>query len=214
MTAFRYFSAAAVLLLSACSLLPDDHGMAYLDAEEQPESKVPAGMTLNTFETYPIPELPVVPPAPDAFEVPMPSPYQEEAGESSVASLTEYQSTDSNPRLERDGAGTLILRLDGGFANNWAKVTEALARSPLKLNDLNRSTGSYYLEMLTREDEEDRSWWDRLWGESEPVLAVYILKMNRARNGVYLSLLKDDDNLADETLTKDVLEEIKRQLGK
>ncbi|MAD46900.1 MAG: hypothetical protein CMH98_18045 [Oceanospirillaceae bacterium] len=212
MTASRTLSLTAILLLSGCSLLPDDNGMAYLDAEEKAATRVPEGMQLNTAQAYPIPSLPVTPATPTEFEVPMPSPYVEEDTET-VSSLTEYQSTDSNPRLEQDGAGTMILRLDGGFANNWAKVTEALGASSLKLTDLNRSTGTYYLEITTREAEEDRGWWDSLWGSDEPETAVYLLKMNRARNGVYLSLLTDTDTLAGEALTQDVLEEIKRQLS-
>ena len=35
MTASRTLSLTAILLLSGCSLLPDDNGMAYLDAEEK-----------------------------------------------------------------------------------------------------------------------------------------------------------------------------------
>lgn len=213
MTASRTLMLLAVLMASGCSLLPDDNAMAYLDAEEQPETQVPAGSTpLNTAQAYPIPELPVTPAKPTEFEVPMPAAYREEQGED-VATLTEYQATDANARLEQDGAGTLILRLDGNYANNWARVTEALAASSLKMTDLNRSTGTYYLEVVTRAADENLSWWGRLWGNDEPEVAVYMLKMNRARNGVYLSLLTDADTLADEALTRDVLEEIKRQLS-
>jgi len=214
MSMFRIVTLSGVMLMTACSLLPDDNGMAYLQAKEAAPTKVPAGMKLATKDAYQIPDLPVQPAKPKSFEVPMPAAYQEDSNADDVSSLAEYQSTDSNARLERDGAGTLILRLDGGYANNWANVTEALAQSPLKLTDLNRSTGTYYLEILTREEDKDRSWWSRLWGDSEPELAVYMLKMNRARNGVYLSLLTDADTLAEEALTKDVLEEIQRQLNK
>ena len=78
-----------------------------------------------------------------------------------------------------------------------AAVTEAIAASDLKLTDLNRSTGTYYLELNKTEVVDERSWWDKLWGEELVTTATYLLKMNRSRQGVYLSLLTDADNLAE-----------------
>src|SRR5690606_36956569 len=129
-----------------------------------------------------------------------------------VATLNEYRAVAMNPRLEKDGAGTLILRLDGGFAAAWAEVTDALAASDLKMTDLNRSTGTWYLAMELPVAEENRGWWSRLWGSDKTEVRTYLLKMSRARLGVYLSLLTDADSLADETLTAQVLNEIKVQL--
>ncbi len=210
----RLIALVAVLWQTGCSLLPDDRAMNYLQAEEQPATRTPVGMTLATSQAYPIPVLPQQPEKPTQFEVPRPAPYVPESGGETVSSLSEYQNTGLNPRLEHDGAGTLILRLDGSFAADWAAVTEALSRSELKLSDLNRSTGTYYLAMKTRVPEEELGWWDRMWGNEEVITTTYLLKMNRARNGVYLSLLTDADTLAEEDLTKQILNEIKRQLDK
>ncbi|MCD8521234.1 MAG: outer membrane protein assembly factor BamC [Saccharospirillaceae bacterium] len=209
----------AVAMLSGCSWMFGDtfrdRAMDYLEAEEQAPTRTEQDIRLLTSDAYAIPVTPVTPVKPSGFETPQPQRFiAEDDDTDSVASLSEYRSEALNPRLEKDGAGTLILRLDGGFAGAWASVTEALSASALKLTDLNRSTGTFYLEMQTRNDAEQLSWWDRFWGKDNSVTETYLLKMNRARQGVYLSLLTDADNLAGEALTADVLNEIKAQLEK
>ncbi|WP_430462024.1 outer membrane protein assembly factor BamC [Thalassolituus sp. LLYu03] len=199
-------------LASACSLLPDDQAMAYLQADEQAATQSVDGIQLTTSDAYPIPDLPGNPAKPNEFEVPRPAPFVGEEEAETVTSLSEFRNGAVNPRLEKDGAGSLILRLDGSYASNWAVVTEALGKTALKLTDLNRSTGTYYLEMKTVTRKEDCGWWASLWGCDEFRTEAYLLKMNRARNGVYLSLLTDADTLAEEALTADVLNEIKAKL--
>lgn len=203
---------ALAAVSAACSLLPDDQAMAYLQAEEQPLTRVPAGTELAVQDAYPIPTLAQQQQRPGSFEVPRPAPYIEDNDADAVTSLNEYSSGAINARMDKDGAGSAILRLDGSYASNWAAVTEAIAASDLRLSDLNRSTGTYYLEMQTVVPAEERGWWASLWGSDEIISETYLLKMNRARNGVYLSLLTDADTLADESLTLDVLKQIKSKL--
>lgn len=213
----RILLLVAVITLSGCSLFGDrfrDRAMDYLSSEEQPATQTPEGMQLAFVDRYVVPKLPVEPARPTSFSVPAPQPLNaEEAAADTVASLVDYRKEALNPRLERDGAGTLILRLDGGFAQAWAEVTDAVAASSLKLLDLNRSTGTWYLEMKRAVAEQERGWWSRLWGTNKEVTETYLLKMSRARTGVYLSLLTDADTLADEALTDAVLNEIKTKLG-
>lgn len=202
-----------VVLLSGCSLFGvRDRAMDYLQAEEQPATRTPEGVTLATADRYQIPPLAVTPARPDNFSVPTPQPLNLTVPEETVASLSDYRNEALNPRLEKDGAGTLILRLDGGFATAWAKVTDAVAASSLQLSDLNRSTGTWYLQTEEAVAEEERGWWSRLWGSNKTATRTYLLKMSRARLGVYLSLLTDTDTLASEELTAAVLNEIKTQL--
>lgn len=209
----RVFLLAGVVCLSGCSLFGiSDRAMDYLQAQEQPPTRTADGKPLPVSDRYVIPPLAITPEVPESFTVPAPQPLLDEMPEETVTSLNEFRAVAMNPRLEKDGAGTLILRLDGGFAAAWAEVTDALAASDLKLTDLNRSTGTWYLEMTSLVAEEDRSWWARLWGSDTTEVRTYLLKMSRARLGVYLSLLTDADTLAEETLTAQVLNEIKVQL--
>lgn len=211
----RIFLLVGVALLSGCSWFGvRDRAMDYLQAEEGVATRTD-GRQLPLADRYPIPPLAEAPVRPTRFSVPAPQPLTEaDINEDTVASLSDYRSEALNPRLEKDGAGTQILRLDGGFAAAWARVTDAVAASSLKLTDLNRSTGTWYLEMEEAVPEAERGWWSRLWGSNKTATRTYLLKMSRARLGVYLSLLTDADTLASEELTAAVLNEIKTQLDK
>jgi len=206
-----------VSLLSGCSLFGDtfdDRAENYLTTEELPVIQLADDSPELAFrDANVIPELPVEPQQPESFETPRPLVFVAQVNdETVVTSLAQYRSEALNPRLDKDGAGTEILRLDLGFAASWAAVTEAIAASDLKLTDLNRSTGTYYLELNKTEVVDERSWWDKLWGEELVITATYLLKMNRSRQGVYLSLLTDADNLAEAEQTSRVLAEIENQL--
>ena len=152
---------------------------------------------------------------PDEFEVPRPAKLVAELEEPEVVSLSEYQGIELNPRLERDGAGTMVLRMDGRYAVAWTAVSEVLKEASFKVDDLNRSIGTYYISLEKLQPNQEQSLWDWLFGgEEELVVEEYLLKMHRSRLGVYLSLQKDIDNLADEALTETVLVEIKDLLLK
>lgn len=208
-----------LLCLSGCSTLFgdtfSDRSDDYLQARPTPDTQVPEGSKpLAVQDTMPIPELAVVPAAPAHFEVPRPAPLlDEDDSDSDSASLTQYQSEALNPRLDQDGAGTQILRLDSGYAQSWARVTEAIAATDLTLTDLNRSTGTFFLELEVADTESEQGFWSSLFNRrAENEIKVYLLKMNRAHSGVYLSLLTDSDNLAGTEVTNNVLSEILRQL--
>jgi outer membrane protein assembly factor BamC len=130
-------------------------------------------------------------------------------------SLAELKSDALNPRLERDGAGTQVLRLDGRFAIAWTAVAEALAKSDYSLTDLNRSTGTYYITIFDPEAEQpERSFWQWLTNSNELGVDVdYLLKMNRSRLGVYLSLQKDLETLADDKLAVSFLSDMQELLA-
>lgn len=221
MMKFAFLKLTAIVMTafvaSGCSLFGDtfnDRAENYLTSGELPVIKLADDSPELTFrDANVIPELPVEPKQPDSFETPRPLVFIAETNdEAVVTSLAQYRSEALNPRLDRDGAGTEILRLDLGFAASWAAVTEAIAASDLKLTDLNRSTGTYYLELSKTKVVDERSWWDKLWGEELVTTATYLLKMNRSRQGVYLSLLTDADNLAEAEQTSRVLAEIETQL--
>ncbi len=215
----KYLILAMIAGLSGCSTLFGDkfrdRADDYLTAKPAKEAVDLQGQPLAKTDSLPIPELAREVEQPDAFELPQPQRLVVEAAEpeSQSASLNQFNSTELNPRLDRDGSGSRILRLDGNFALTWAEVTEALAASDINLVDLNRSLATWYLELQTVQQEDTRGWWSRLWNrEPESETTTYLLKLNRAHNGVYLSLLSDVDALADDTLAESVFVEIKTQL--
>lgn len=204
--------------VSACSFLFGDtfHDRAndYLSTREYEQIQIAEGMEELEFrDQYAIPELLSEPAFPESFETPRALLFVEEADEDNITTLREYRSDILNPQLDKDGAGTLILRLGSSYAASWEAVTQAINISELKMTDLNRSTGTYYLELDNPNLEDTRSWWDKLWGEEFVTTSTYLLKMSRSRHGVYLSLLTDADNLADTELTERVLSEIQNKLA-
>ena len=209
---------ALAVLLSGCSgFLGErfrDRADDYLVVKDIEPTLDVNGAAVGGQDLYPIPPLANTPATPSSFEVPKPDPL--EGGddiEESSQSLASYQSQALNPRLENDGSGSLVLRMDGNFAQAWSAVTDALTKTPLKVNDLNRSVGTWFLELSDRQSEEEIGWWGRLWGsEPELVTGTYLLKMNRSRTGVYVSLLKEDDKLASPELTDSVLRVLTKQL--
>lgn len=210
----RLLLIAAVVFASGCSLFGDryrDRSLDYLRTTEQAPTLTEAGTPVPSVDRYPIPDLAVSTSQPDEFVTPRPEPLIVEQADQST-SFNQYSSEALNPRIENDGAGTMILRVDGSFAQAWVSTTDAIAESSLTLTDLNRSTGTWYLEMQKTIAAKDRGWWSRLWGKDKQVVETNMLKITRARQGAYLSLLTDADNLADEALTETVLNELKDRL--
>ena len=206
----------SVLLLGGCSLFGDrfrDRSLDYLTAAEQPAIVQADGTPVPSIDRYRIPAVAVADTKADKFELPAPLPLVI-ADDKDSASLNDYRSESLNPRLEHDGSGALVLHLDGGFAQAWTAVTDAIAASSLKMTDLNRSTGTWYVDIEAKTLAKDRGWWARLWNKDKVETKTYLLKMNRARLGAYLSLLSDAETLASAELNSQVLNEIKQQLEK
>lgn len=193
-----------------------DRSEGYLAAREGKPLVDTKGNLMPVQDSYPVPALPAGTQSQlsGTFELPMPERLVvERTAEPQTATLSQYQSTELNPRLARDGSGSETLLLDTGFANAWAVVTEALANMDYKLTDLNRSIGAYYLDIERPGTEDDLGWWSRLWGaEPEPVIDSFLLKMNRTSSGVYLSLQSDVDELADQEIARRVLSDLVDQL--
>ena len=203
--------------LSGCSWMFgdtfDNRALDYLEAQESPATQVPADITLNTYDRYPVPDVNGSQDLADEFTIPVPDPIVIDETDTGSTSLSEYQSYDLNPRIEKDGAGTEVLRLDTEFAISWAKVADAVAGTDLKMTDLNRSLGIYFLELPNPDAaNDDRSWWAKLWSDPVEPTLTYELKMVNAGEGVYVSLLQDAETLADTVTTRSVLTQVRDQL--
>ena len=207
-------SALAVLSTGCSWILGDNQALSYLDAQEAAETQVPEGMTLDTYDRFPVPELEGNPGPGEEFKIPVPAPLTVARDDTEPTSLSDFK-RELNPRFVRDGAGTLTLQINARFALAWSRVADALAVTDVKLTDLNRSIGTYFLELPNPAAEEDeRSWWGRLWGEKIEEVLPYQLKMIEAGDGVYLTLQEDAETLAEDSLTRDLLTQVKLQLEK
>lgn len=219
------FLLLAVNLTGCSAIFGDtfsDRAQGYLDSETQDRMQPVAGQAeLPIQDTYVIPDVTLSSASAiqldedGDFVVPSPQPLVITAEEDS-ASLAELQGVSLNPRLERDGAGTQVLRLNGHFAFAWTSVEEALVASDYALTDLNRSTGTYYITIFDPTAERpEKSFWQWLTNSNEIGAEVdYLLRMNRSRLGVYLSLQKDLEMLADDALAVSFLTDLQKLLVK
>jgi outer membrane protein assembly factor BamC len=216
-----------VVNLGGCSAIFgdtfSDRAQGYLTSETEERMKpVPGQAELPIQDAYVIPAMnqssvSLIQLDDDGdFVVPMPQALLVLAEDQESASLAELQEAILNPRLERDGAGTQVLRLNGHFALAWTSVAEALAKSDYTLTDLNRSTGTYYITIFDPAAElPEKSFWQWLTNSDELGVEVdYLLKMNRSRSGVYLSLQKDLETLAEDALAVSFLTDLQKILVK
>lgn len=211
-----------VLNLVGCSAIFgdtfSDRAMGYQKSKPIPEmQQLENQPALPIQDILVVPELAAAPSVKEGdheFVVPAPRMLVIDNSQQEVASLLDSQSEDLNPRLERDGAGTQILRVDGQFAVAWAAIADSIANTDYTLSDLNRSTGTYYVTIFDpTAEKEEKSFWAWLTNADELGEYVdYLLKLNRSRLGVYLSLQTDLDTLADDALATKVLSDIEKNL--
>ncbi|MEH6344143.1 MAG: outer membrane protein assembly factor BamC [Bermanella sp.] len=199
-------------LMSGCSWLFYDHDNDYLQSEIQENIKVPKRVASVEFK----PQLPI-PKAkkaelPPEFVLPRPRPLvalEEEEG----TQLTEVQNQELEANLLKDGNGTPILRLNVAFARAWSAVGEALKVADIHMSDLNRSVGTYYIELEKEAAEVEQGFWSGLLGSEPEVEKIALqVKVNRARSGVYIAVHEDQDNLAEDEQAQDLLTRIKEHL--
>lgn len=146
------------------------------------------------------------------FVVPKPSALViEQVSEEQIVSLVQYQQRDVNPRLEKDGSGAELLRLDADFSVAWAVTTDAVKRLPYRLIDLDRSIGTYFVDSQNATDDKPKGFFKRLFGSnsSDTDTVAFQIKMNRTRSGVEITVLNDNQTLADKSLTTSVLSQLR-----
>jgi len=200
------------LAMSGCSWLFHDRDNDYMQSEIQPVIKVPTDLArVQLKPQLVIPKLAKQVALAEEFELPRPTPLVIEDNEE-TASLAQDQSTTLEASLVKDGNGTPILRLNVGFARAWASLGESLKKAEIDITDLNRSIGTYYIELIDEAAQPEQGFWAGLFSsEPEAVKIPLQVKINRARSGVYVAVHLDQDNLAEDAQTQSLLATIKEQ---
>jgi len=203
----------SALLMSGCSWLFHDRTNDYLQSEIKEPIQVPKDVALISLKPQlPIPDVDSKETLPAEFVLPRPDKLVVEEAEENV-SLAEVASKNLEAELVKDGNGTPILRLNVGFARAWSELGEALKKTEVKITDLNRSIGTYYIEQEDKTAVVEQGFWSSLFGsEPEKVMISYQVKVNQARSGVYVAIHIDQDNLAEDEAAKSLLTLIKDNL--
>lgn len=203
----------SVLSLGGCSWLVNDHENDYLQSKIQANIAIPKEIVaLELKPQFPIPDV-AESEIKDAFVLPRPRSLVVQA-DNETASLVDDQAIKLETNLLKDGNGTPILRLNVEFPRAWSQLGEALNKADVKVSDLNRSIGTYYIEVADENAEQvKQGFWAGLFG-SEPELVMLPLqvKLNRARSGVYIAIHQDLDNLAEDGLAESLLAKIQKNI--
>lgn len=197
---------AMVLTVSGCSWLVHDRDNDYLQSEVKPAIKIPTDVArLQLKPQYPIPNVKNAKALPEEFELPRPKPLVIEETQE-TASLAQEKGVELEANLVKDGNGTPILRLNVGFPRAWSALGESIKKAKIDITDLNRSIGTYYIEVVDESEKPEQGFWASLFGlEAEVVKIAYQVKLNRARSGVYVALHIDQDNLAEDEAAQSLL---------
>lgn len=105
----------------------------------------------------------------------------------------------TSPRsdLTNDGNGFPVLVLRQDFNHAWYQVGEALQKSKVKIDDINRSLGIYYLQIKNPSDDKK--------------LDIQV-KLVQADTGVQVNVQKDDESFAPIEVCNSILTTIKGNL--
>lgn len=202
-----------VNFMAGCSWLVHDRTNDYLESEIQPNIVVPKDVALiNLTPRLAIPDVKAVV-LPKEFEVPRPAKVLLESEQDESVNLASLSGKALEVELVKDGNGTPILRLSVVFARAWSEIGDALKVLDISISDLNRSVGTYYIEVVDTEVVNEVGFWGNLFGsEPEVVQKPLQLKVNRARSGVYVAVHIDQDNLAEDDEAKALLSRLQKSL--
>ncbi|MEY8205682.1 MAG: outer membrane protein assembly factor BamC [Bermanella sp.] len=201
-----------MLSMSGCSWLFYDRDNDYLQSEIRPNIKVPKAVaSVSLTPQLAIPAVKATP-LPEEFSLPRPRALLVEEEQDSTQ-LTELQDHALEANLLKDGNGTPILRLNVSFARAWAALGGSLKSADISITDLNRSIGTYYIELVVEGVEVKPGFWASLFGAKVEVETLPLqVKVNRARSGVYIAVHKDLENLAEDQQAQDLLTRIQETL--
>ena len=101
--------------------------------------------------------------------------------------------------LTQDGNHYPVLELEQEFAPAWSNIGRALQKAHIKVDDLNRSLGIYYI----RYDAEDKK-----------ATTAYELKVTRAENDIHITVQINDDTLAPVEISQALLKQLQLLLEK
>ncbi len=127
----------------------------------------------------------------------------------------------SRVTLSSDGSGSPVLNLDTDFDRAWSSVGRALQAADIRVEDLNRTLGVYYVNLAEAAEKpgEKPGFFSRLFGgkpdqdEIDARAERYQVRLTRAGEQVIVTLDQDIDTVAPADVARRVLEQIKENLG-
>lgn len=138
-----------LLLLSACSLLPD-HTLDYRKAEVLPRMQIPDGMTMDSNEDmFRVPDVDRRVPYQEKDKFEVPTPPVAEISVEPVPAADEPVPDVRNTRivLTRDGNDYPIIMIYTAFPWAWEYVGQSLTETDLRIEDRSRDAGIFFVRV-------------------------------------------------------------------
>ncbi|WP_373186591.1 outer membrane protein assembly factor BamC [Halopseudomonas sp.] len=138
----------------------------------------------------------------------------------SGASITSLMAAQAGPRatLARDGAGNPVLTLQSDFNRAWSAIGQALSQADIRIADLNRSAGVYYIDLAqAASQQKEPGFFGRLFGRDETPdedrAQRTEVRLTAVGGNVQVTVDESIDTAADPRVAVDVLERIQANLN-
>ena len=140
-----------------------------------------------------------------------------EKGDSFSLLASKTYDTPKRVTLIDGGNGTKVLRLDASFERAWSSVGRALNAADIRVDDLNRSTGVYYIDLAEGAKKDEPGFFKRLFSSKKKAAEKvskerYIVRLTAINQQVFVSVERDLDTLAPAEISARVLEQLRSNL--
>lgn len=204
-----------------------DRGSDYLTARESTPMQLPPDVQARRIESLlPVPAAIPTPAAGGKFELPRPqalgSTALRELEQGGSVSLLDDRRFDAPAQvsLSSDGSGNPLLTLASDFDRAWSAVGRALQDADVRVDDLDRSLGVYYINLAEGAEQPDAEpgFFSRLLGrdKAESIDARaerYQLRLTPVGSSVQVSVEQGADTLAPADVARRILVLIQDRLG-
>jgi outer membrane protein assembly factor BamC len=146
----------------------------------------------------------------------------EKGGSVSLLAAHSDYDTPGAVQLNKDGSGNPVLTVDSDFDRAWVSVGRALDRADIRVDDLNRSLGVYYVniaEGAKKKDEDKPGFFGRLFGggektkeEEDAKAQRYQVRLTSVSNTVQITVDKDINTSAPADVAQGVLEKLQESM--
>ncbi|NLY12726.1 MAG: outer membrane protein assembly factor BamC [Gammaproteobacteria bacterium] len=138
-------------------------------------------------------------------------------GESFSLLASKTYDTPKRVALIDGGNGVKVLRLDATFDRAWSSVGRALSAADIAVDDLNRSTGLYYIDLAQGAKKDEPGFFKRLFSSKKKAPEKlskerYILRLTAINQQVFVSVERDLDTLAPVDVSERILEQVRSHL--
>ncbi|MEA1606011.1 outer membrane protein assembly factor BamC [Pseudomonas spirodelae] len=144
----------------------------------------------------------------------------EQGGSVSLLAARDYDAP-NRVSLSEDGNGNPILSLGADFDRAWSGVGRSLEMADVRIDDINRSLGVYYINLAERAQKPDEQpgFFGKVFGSAPSKEEIdaraerYQVRLTAVGDSVQVSVEKDLNTIAPSDVARKVLDLIQENLG-